>query len=69
MGIYPFSLAVYFPSLDSEDNIGRIPLYVKVVPRGEISSSLSDISSLELFTVNKLKSYLIILFIIIIFFY
>lgn len=60
MGIYPFSLAVYFPSLDSEDNIGRIPLYVKVVPRGEISSSLSDISSLELFSVNKLISYLII---------
>ena len=52
MGIYPFSLAVYFPSLDDDDNMGRIPLYIKVIPRGDISSTISDTGFLELLTVR-----------------
>ena len=29
--LYPFSLTIYYPSLDKNDNLGRIPTYVKVI--------------------------------------
>ena len=55
MNLYPFSLTIYYPSLDEKlpnSNEGRIPCYVKVIPRGDISSIRSDASTLELMTVN-----------------
>jgi hypothetical protein len=51
LNIYPFSMTIYYPSLDQTDLIGRIPLYVKIIPRGDISSIRSDISTLELMSV------------------
>ena len=55
LNLYPFSLTIYFPSLDKNDNLGRIPTYVKVIPRGDISSLRADTSTLELMTVKILK--------------
>jgi len=50
--IYPFSLSIYYPSIDINDNKGRIPIYVKIIPRGDISMIRSDISTLELLSVS-----------------
>ena len=49
--MFAFSLSIYFPSLDVNDTTGRIPLYVRVVPRASMSATVSDMSSLELLTV------------------
>ena len=38
--------------MDINENLGRIPVYVKVIPRGDISSLRADTSTLELMTVN-----------------
>lgn len=52
LNIYPFSMSCYYPSMDSFDNKGRIPLYCKIIPRGDISTIRSDISTLELMSVS-----------------
>ena len=52
MNVYPFSLTIFYPSLDKNLNDGRIPCYIKVIPRGDISSVRSDTSTLELMTVR-----------------
>ena len=52
LNLYPFSLTIYYPSLDKNDLKGRIPVYVKVIPRGDISSLRADTSTLELMTVR-----------------
>jgi hypothetical protein len=43
-------MSIYYPALDQDKN-GRIPLYVKIIPRGDISTASSEISSLELLSV------------------
>ena len=51
--VYPFTLTIYYPSLDKNERFGRTPMYIKVLPRGYISNIRSDYSTLELMTVNK----------------
>ena len=53
--IYPFSLTIFYPSLDKEDLYGRTPVYVKVIPRGDISQIRSDYSAIELMMVINIK--------------
>ncbi len=50
LNIYTFSLAIFYPQLDENLN-GRMPLYVKLFPRGNLADQTADISSLELLTV------------------
>lgn len=52
--IYPFSLTIFYPSLDKEDRYGRTPVYVKAIPRGDISQIRSDYSAIELMMVIKM---------------
>lgn len=51
LNLYPFSLTIYYPSLEQNDKQGRIPAYIKVIPRGDISSLRADTSTLELMTI------------------
>ena len=60
LNLYPFSLTIYYPSLDKNDNNGRIPVYVKVIPRGDISSLRADTSTLELMTVKDILKLIIL---------
>ena len=60
LNLYPFSLTIYYPSLDKNDNNGRIPVYVKVIPRGDISSLRADTSTLELMTVKDISKLIIL---------
>ena len=54
--VYPFSLTIYYPSMDRNETEGRIPLYVKIMPRGDISSPKSDASTLELMTIHNVNA-------------
>jgi hypothetical protein len=47
-------MAIFYPQLDKNVN-GRVPLYIKVVPRGDLADKGSEISSLELLTVSYQK--------------
>jgi hypothetical protein len=51
MKIYPFSLTIFYPSLDKKEKFGRTPVYVKIIPRGDISQIRSDYSAIELMMV------------------
>ena len=55
---FSFSSCLYLPPLSSNQNDGGItPVYYRIVPRGQISSLLSEVSSLDLlsiYNVNKL---------------
>ena len=44
-------MSIYYPQLN-ENESGRIPLYCKIVPRGDLSTPSSEISSLELLSVG-----------------
>jgi hypothetical protein len=44
-------MSIYYPQLNENDD-GRIPLYCKIIPRGDISTASSEISSLELLSVS-----------------
>lgn len=55
--IYPFSLIIYLPEMD-DNSLGRTPLYVKILPRGDISAIRAQFSSLELLSVSFLLKYL-----------
>ena len=52
--MYPFSLSIFYPSLDKNDHHGRTPLYIKVIPRGDISAIRSDYSAIELMMVFEI---------------
>ncbi len=55
---YSFSSCLYLPPLSpSEDDKGLTPVYFRIIPRGQVSSLLSEVSSLDLlsiYNVNKL---------------
>ncbi len=59
---YSFSSCLYLPPLSSEKNNGGLtPVYFRIIPRGQVSSLLSEVSSLDLlsiFNVNKLPAEL-----------
>ncbi len=55
MKINPFSLTIFYPSLDKEERFGRTPVYVKIIPRGDISQIRSDYSAIELMMVVNFK--------------
>jgi hypothetical protein len=48
--IYPFSLIIYLPEM-ADDSSGKTPVYVKILPRGDISAIRAQFSSLELLSV------------------
>ena len=48
--MYAFSLVMYYPQLDNTE-YGRMPFYLKLIPRGELADPMSDISSLDLLSV------------------
>jgi hypothetical protein len=52
MKFFTFSMSINLPSLSKYSN-RKIPLYLKLVPRGEISSVKSDISFFELLSVER----------------
>ena len=60
--MYPFSLTIFYPSLDEKDAFGRIPIYAKIIPRGDVSSLRSDISTLELMTVFYMSLFIFSIF-------
>lgn len=45
-------MSIYYPSFDSNKN-GQTPLYIKIIPRGDVSTVSSELSSLELLSVSK----------------
>ncbi|CAF1220692.1 unnamed protein product [Adineta steineri] len=57
---YSFSSCLYLPPLSpNKDDSGLTPVYFRIIPRGQPSSLLSEVSSLDLFSiynVNKLPS-------------
>lgn len=60
LGQYSFSSCLYLPALSSNvDDRGLTPVYFRIIPRGQASSLLSEVSSLDLlsiYNVNKLPS-------------
>jgi hypothetical protein len=50
--IFPFSMTIYYPQMGEEDDGGKIPLYIRIIPRGDMSSLRADTSTLELMTVT-----------------
>ncbi|CAF3471711.1 unnamed protein product [Rotaria sp. Silwood1] len=57
---FSFSSCIYLPPLSpNQDDSGLTPVYYRIVPRGQISSLLSEVSSLDLlsiYNVNKLPA-------------
>jgi hypothetical protein len=57
---FSFSSCLYLPALSSnQDDNGLTPVYFRIIPRGQASSLLSEISSLDLlsiYNVNKLPA-------------
>lgn len=60
LGQFSFSSSLYFPVLSSHiDDRGVTPVFFRIIPRGQASSLLSEVSSLDLlsiYNVNKLPS-------------
>ncbi|CAF4196508.1 unnamed protein product, partial [Rotaria socialis] len=59
---YSFSSCLYLPPLSpNQDDSGLTPIYYRIIPRGQVSSLLSEVSSLDLlsiYNVNKLPAAL-----------
>jgi len=57
---YSFSSCLYLPPLSPDaDDRGLTPVYYRIIPRGQVSSLLSEVSSLDLlsiYNVNKLPA-------------
>ncbi len=55
---FSFSSCLYLPPLSpNDDDKGLTPVYFRIIPRGQVSSLLSEVSSLDLlsiYNVNKL---------------
>jgi len=59
---FSFSSCLYLPPLSpNEGDRGVTPVYFRIIPRGQVSSLLSEVSSLDLlsiYNVNKLPAEL-----------
>ncbi len=57
---FSFSSCLYLPVLSpSDDDRGLTPVFYRILPRGQVSSLLSEVSSLDLlsiYNVNKLPA-------------
>ena len=57
---FSFSSCLYLPPLSpNQDDSGLTPVYYRIIPRGQVSSLLSEVSSLDLlsiYNVNKLPA-------------
>lgn len=51
---FSFSSALYLPALSSrEHDTGLTPVYFRIIPRGQVSSLLSEVSSLDLLSIHN----------------
>ena len=55
---FSFSSALYLPALSShEHDTGLTPVYFRIIPRGQVSSILSEISSLDLLSIHNTNKF------------
>jgi len=53
---YSFSSCLYLPPLSPiEDDKGLTPVYYRIIPRGQVSSLLSEVSSLDLLSIHNVN--------------
>ncbi|CAF0927047.1 unnamed protein product [Rotaria sordida] len=53
---FSFSSCLYLPPLSpNQDDSGLTPVYYRIIPRGQISSLLSEISSLDLLSIHNVN--------------
>ena len=58
LGQYSFSSCLYLPPLSSNiDERGLTPVYYRIIPRGQASSLLSEVSSLDLLSIYNVNRF------------